>query len=104
MARVFQEYELEYQKLKLVADMLTTFSPNGTVYIVEVTYLDFGQDWKWTTIISDSKHSWQILNPREWEKIVESDSIDELFEIAKEVAEKTYELDRRCQYGKQNSL
>lgn len=96
MARVFQDYELEYQKLKLVADMLTTFSPNGTVYIVEVTYLDFGQDWKWTTIISDSKDSWQILNPREWEKIVESDNIDELFEIAKEVAEKTYELDRRC--------
>lgn len=96
MERVFQEYELEYQKLKLVADMLTTFSPNGTVYIVDVTYLDFGQDWKWTTIISDSKHSWQILNPREWEKIVESDSIDELFEIAKEVAERTYELDRRC--------
>ena len=96
MARVFQEYELEYQKLKLVADMLTTFSPNGTVYIVDVTYLDFGQDWKWTTIISDSKHSWQILNPIEWEKIVESDSIDELSEIAKEVAEKTYELDRRC--------
>lgn len=94
--RVFQEYELEYQKLKLVADMLTTFSPNGTVYIVEVTYFDFGQDWIWTTIISDSKDSWQILNPREWEKIVESDSIDELFEIAKEVAEKTYELDRRC--------
>ena len=47
MAKVFQEYELEYQKLKLVADMLTTFSPNGTVYIVDVTWLDFGQDWKW---------------------------------------------------------
>ena len=41
--RVIEEHETEYAKLKLVADMLTIYSPNKAKYIVGVTYFDFGQ-------------------------------------------------------------
>ena len=66
----------EYQKLKIAAQMLTTFSTKEIEFLVEDVYFDYGQDWIWTTIIAhDPKetgilHSWQALSPRQQEPII----------------------------------
>lgn len=91
--RVIEEHETEYAKLKLVADMLTIYSPNKAKYIVGVTYFDFGQDWKWTTIIRKNFHECQILSPREWELIVASETIDDLFNVVYEITNDKYNMD-----------
>lgn len=56
---------------------------------IENTYFDFGQDWKWTTIIvedeeeeSELLRSYQALCPRDWELIVTCDSISKLTDMA----------------------
>lgn len=70
--RVLKPQEQEFKKLVAVAKMLTAYSPNGCNYVIDETYLDFGQDWKWTTIIRDDEV--QVLSPRQWEMIMEADT------------------------------
>ena len=60
---------------------------NNFDYDVEMTscYFDFGQDWKWTTIVVTNEETgshWQALSPRDWELIVTCDSIDKLVKMA----------------------
>ena len=68
-----------YEMLEKAAMILTATSKNGVTYKVEDTYFDYGQGWEWTTIIaykSDSMFgSYQALNPRDHEKIIESDDL-----------------------------
>lgn len=84
-----------YQKLEAVAGMMTAFSTRDKRYTVEVTYFDFGQDWKWTTIIEHDKggrgwlSSCQALNPAEQEKILYGD-IDEVMKVVKDIATKKW--------------
>ena len=52
MERVLMFEEQEYKNLQAVASMLTATSKNGYIYQVENVYLDFGQDWMWTTIVA----------------------------------------------------
>lgn len=81
----------EYDKLCLVADMLTMYSKNRYEYRVEDTYLDFGQDWKWTTICRDSEWGGvQVLTPRSWKEIILAESIDELVSAYKSIIEGKY--------------
>lgn len=53
----------EYEALETAAKILTALSRHGTRYIVEDTYFDFGQDWRYTTVIAYRKDgaSWQAL-------------------------------------------
>ncbi len=62
----------EYRRLEEFARLLTINSPNHQTYVVEDTYLDFGQNWKWTTIINVDE-DYQALTPREWKEIVNKD-------------------------------
>lgn len=75
----------EYKKLDMVAKMLTFDSPTGVHYYVDETYLDFGQNWTWTTIIArrSNRDEWQALDPREWKEIMRATSSSELAEIVK---------------------
>ena len=79
--RVIERNEQEYKNLQAIADSLTINSKNGYVYKVRDTYLDFGQDWKWTTIIREDAR-WggvQILSPRQWsDAILADDPIDRI--------------------------
>ena len=65
------EDKVLYARLQALADLLNCLAlSNGknSHYYVDDTYLDFGQDWMWTTIIRDGS-SWgsvQVLNPRQW--------------------------------------
>ena len=75
----FEKGSEEYEKLQIAALMLTNRSPRGYQYHVGTTYFDFGQDWKWTTILCNGEDNiYQALNPREQEEIILSDTYDEM--------------------------
>lgn len=85
-----------YQRLKVVAEMLNlnaVVKGSGTTFYVGETYLDFGQNWMWTTILADNSKtgsSWQALNPREWKEIYSAEKASELARIAEEIASDKY--------------
>ena len=76
----------ERDKLNRIAQILTGLSPLGYHYSVGETYFDYGQGWKWTTVLSDGGNfgGYQALNPAEQEKIILAD-IAELPRIAQEI-------------------
>lgn len=91
MAEIIREYgirEKEYKKLKLVAEFLNDIALErkiGRFYEVKDTYFDYGQNWKWTTIIKEdfkTDRTCQILSPKELKEIITTDSIERLYEIA----------------------
>lgn len=98
--RTLKPSSKEYRKLVVFADMLTALSASNTIYHVEDTYLDYGQGWKWTTIIANRPDgsSWQALSPREWSEVVSSASVVELAEIAEEHFEDRYCCDKRVTF------
>ena len=64
-----------YARLTALADLLNLNAiENGSDshYWVDETYLDYGQDWMWTTILKRSK--WgnvQVLCPRDWKALMD---------------------------------
>lgn len=93
--RVIKQNEKEYGKLQIVAKALELASPNNERYWVEDTYLDFGQDWMWTTICGESKWGGhQVLNPREWNEIMMAESLHDLAKIVDEIRSGEYFHDR----------
>lgn len=83
----------EYNNLKLAAYILEKTSPNSHTYTVKNTYLDYGQDWSWTTIIDETAEA-QILNPKEWKKLISANSTREVDEIVDEIKNDKYFLDK----------
>lgn len=74
--KIFQEAALQWMSEN------KCFSYDLTI---ENTYFDFGQDWKWTTIIvtdEDRDSSWQAFCPRDWETIVECSDINKIIAMA----------------------
>lgn len=70
--KVYPHDSNEFRALETVASELTKRSAAGFTYDVEDVYFDFGQDWMWTTIVvhTPSNESWQILCPRDHERIL----------------------------------
>ncbi len=82
----------ETKRLIVAAQLMTTYSKDGTLYSVGETYFDFGQGWKWTTILAENNspaHSycstWQALYPRQWEKILKAETPKKLAEIVEDI-------------------
>lgn len=76
--RTLRNNEQAYKNMKLAAAMLEVMSEHNAQYIVEDTYLDFGQDWMWTTIVRRGWHDCQILNPREWFMITNAETTEDV--------------------------
>ena len=78
--KVFSPDSIEYNRLAAAAAMMTAFSGGGIFYDVGITYFDFGQDWKWTTILAqrDNGDSWQAINPAMQEKIIFTNTPEQL--------------------------
>ena len=76
----FKYHTPEREKLEAAAKMLTVFSPKKFTYYVDETYFDYGQDWKWTTILCEGNdygsciNTWQALSPRQQENIIMADT------------------------------
>ena len=89
--RVINPTEKIYKNFEAVAKMLEAFSPNNKKYFIEDTYLDYGQDWKWTTIIREGEWGGiQVLSPRDWKNIVNATSLEELGRITDEIRNDKY--------------
>lgn len=85
--RVIGFYEDEYCKLEAVAKLLQMESPNKARYVVENVYLDFGQDWMWTTICRKGYSECQVLNPREWKLIMDAQTAEDIAKIVRIIRE-----------------
>lgn len=85
--RLWDRDSQEYENLDKVSGYLMMYSPNHIYYHPENTYFDYGQDWKWTTIIArrDNGDSWQAINPRQQESILLCTTDEELEEVAKDI-------------------
>ena len=87
--RVLDPDSNEYYRLEMFNKMLNRDSPNKHIYRLQTVYLDFGQDWKWTTIV-DETAGCQVLNPLEWFEILnEERPLDDI--------EKDFFADEYCQ-------
>ena len=73
--RIFQKDSAEYRLLEKAAEMMTEKSGKGYRYYVGETYFDFGQGWKWTTVICDDAKwgAFQALYPSEQEMVLDGD-------------------------------
>lgn len=87
MIKQYKEGTEEYEKLERMAMILTLKSPKKYNYVVGDTYFDYGQGWKWTTVLCRGGYGgYQALNPAEQEAVLLSDgSLEELNGIANEV-------------------
>lgn len=82
--RIYNANEVEWSKLQLFCSMcnkiLMENKAHKMVY-VEECYFDFGQDWKYTALITEdftTDSKWQSVNPRDYGNIVTSDSFSEI--------------------------
>lgn len=76
--KIFNRGSDEYNKLEAAAMLLDTFT--GKEHYVGETYFDYGQDWKWTTVLQTSKE-WggvQVLTPRAQEDIITASNAEQL--------------------------
>lgn len=74
----------EYKRLEEIAKKMTELSPNKQTYKVEDVYLDYGQDWMWTTIVNVER-GYQILSPRDWMECLNNDDTNA---VANEIIQK----------------
>ena len=86
--RILKEYETEYKYLKQAVHTMNSIAVKygyKPLYTIEETYLDFGQDWKWTTIVYNSggRNSFQALYPNNWKEICENGNMEGLFELTR---------------------
>ena len=85
----------EYKKFEKIADLLneaniiyTSGRHKGerAYFYVDDVYLDFGSDWKWTTIVREDNV--QVLSPADWLSIINEESTPE--EIVNKIVTKDY--------------
>lgn len=95
MERVLWKGEVERKRLEAAASLLQAYSKNGFIYHVENVYLDFGQDWMWTTIVCyGNDSSWQVLSPREWTEITSAATMEQLVSEVVNMTHDRFFLDR----------
>lgn len=88
MERLLNREEQAYKNLQAVCGILNALCKTDTVYTVAPTYLDYGQDWKWTTIINNK--GVQILSPRQWEEIELANTANDLLRITNDIRNGEY--------------
>lgn len=86
----YQVGSQERLRLESVANMLNIFCNNHTFKVKE-TYFDFGQNWKWTTIICDD---FQLLSPAMQQVLLVAD-YDVLADAIKELNLSIVEFDKK---------
>lgn len=70
--RIYGPDEPQYFRLKLFCDELNQRNPAAN-FRVQTVYFDFGQNWRWTTILAKSRAlnmDYQVLSPAQYEQIL----------------------------------
>ena len=83
--KVFNRGSDEYEKLDAAAHLISAFT--GKDFYVGETYFDYGQGWKWTTILG---RDYQLLSPRDQENIVTAKNAQELGKAVDKVLNTAY--------------
>ena len=78
--KVYPQGTLERKRLGDFCTVLHDIT--GGSFEVQDIYFDFGQDWKWTTIVCTDQH-YQVLYPRQQEDIIDGDEDECVDEIVK---------------------
>lgn len=79
--RVFEKGTKGYERLEAASKMVNAFTNENTT--VRTIYFDYGQDWKFTTVVAD----YQVLTPAMQELIINGD-LKQFQEVVNEVIEK----------------
>lgn len=81
---VYSKESKEYKRIEAAGKLIE--AETGCPIVVKDIYFDMGLDWKWTTLVAEPVGKWtyQILCPRDYEKIVAGD-MDEFIEAVKTV-------------------
>ena len=90
MERTLKKDEKAYKNMMAVAKMLEAVSPNNARYEVADVYLDFGQNWIWTTIVRKDYLECQVLSPAEWREIFFADTVNEIAVAVNEIRNGKY--------------
>ena len=81
--KVFNYGSEEFKRLELACNLLNEFDKEAK-YRVGVTWFDFGQDWKWTTIIVEYDSKWSNgyqIDPKNHEDILNAREMKDLVEV-----------------------
>ena len=98
-----QEFEAgtpERSRLELVASILTKESGKGRKYEVKDTWMDYGSQLAWTTIIytdPDDNYGVQILSPKEWADLLNAENDDELNQVIDQITSGEYWSDTKAE-------
>ena len=98
-----QEFEVgtpERSRLELVASILTKESGKGRKYEVKDTWMDYGSQLAWTTIIytdPDDNYGVQILSPKEWADLLNAEDDDELNQVIDQITSGEYWSDTKIE-------
>lgn len=86
--KVFEKGSDERRALEAAAALFTAY--DGRPHVVDETYFDYGQDWKWTTILYEggSFGRVQALTPRDQEDIIAADGLIELATVVNGIIER----------------
>ena len=98
-----QEFEVgtpERSRLELVASILTKESGKGRKYEVKDTWMDYGSQLAWTTIVytdPDDNYGVQILSPKEWADLLNAEDDDELNQVIDQITSGEYWSDTKIE-------
>lgn len=98
-----QEFEAgtpERSRLELVASILTKESGKGRKYEVKDTWMDYGSQLAWTTIIytdPDDNYGVQILSPKEWADLLNAENDDEINQVIDQITSGEYWSDTKVE-------
>lgn len=98
-----QEFEVgtpERSRLELVASILTKESGKGRKYEVKDTWMDYGSQLAWTTIVytdPDDNYGVQILSPKEWVDLLNAEDDDELNQVIDQITSGEYWSDTKIE-------
>ncbi len=88
--KVFKMTDVEYSRLKAFSEFAFNYqleSRKASDFFIGVgeMYFDFGQNWKYTGLITkneETEQDWQTLCPRDHELVTNCDSVAKLKEMA----------------------
>ena len=98
-----QEFEVgtpERSRLELVASILTKESGKGRKYEVKDTWMDYGSQLAWTTIVytdPDDNYGVQILSPKEWADLLNAENDDEINQVIDQITSGEYWSDTKVE-------
>ena len=78
---IFSEDSEEYKRLQKACDLLNEKTNENAEFFIKDIYFDYGQKWKWTTIITKdltTGTTWQTLNPRQQEEIINGKDLNNI--------------------------